>query len=456
MLDTTHLQERLTALSLKHGVVGASVAIGLGDDTATAATGVLNLRTEQPATPSSVFQFGSITKTWTATLVMQLVDEGLVDLDELVSTYVPDLHVSPEGVTVRHLLSHTSGIDGDYFPDTGRGDDCLVQYVEGMASLAECHPLGATMSYCNSGFVLLGRIVEVLRGATWDAVVRSHLMAQLELEATGTLPEEALLWGAATGHLVPPGSPDPVAAPQWGLPRSAGPAGLVHGRATDLVAFGRLHLASGVAPSGAQVLSPSSVAAMRVPQVEVPDRWTFGGHIGLGWMLYDGWGRPAFGHDGATLGQQAFLRVLPPVDDRPGMVLALCTNGGSARDLFHDLFEELVSTLGGATMPPRVDPPSSPFPFDPAEYVGTYERESMAHEVVEQDGGLVMITRPSGVLATAVGMDRFEEPLIAFAPDAFLTRLPTVSGWLPVAFYALPNGSRYLHLGGRATQRVSA
>ena len=58
------------------------------------------------------------------------------------------------------------------------------------------------------------------------------------------------------------------------------------------------------------------------------------------------------------------------------------------------------------------------------------------------------------MLATAVGADLFEEPLIAFDKDAFLTRLPTVSGWLPVAFYGLADGSRYLHLGGRATPRT--
>jgi CubicO group peptidase (beta-lactamase class C family) len=451
-LDQKHLQERLTELARKNGVVGASLAVRLGEEQAEAATGVLNLRTQQPATPESVFQFGSITKVWTATLVMQLVDEGLLDLDEPVVRYLPEFRVASPAltstVTARHLLDHTSGLDGDYLPDFGRGDDCLARYVEGMAGLAQMHPLGATMSYCNTAFVLLGRIVEVLRGTTWDLALKEHLIAPLGLEAAGTLPEEALLWGAATGHLVPPGAPGPVVAPQWGLPRAAGPAGLLHGRATDLLAFGRLHLLDG--PT--DVLSPASIEAMRVPHVEVRDRWTFGGHIGLGWMLYD-WGRPVFGHDGSTLGQNAFLRVLPAHEDRPALIVALCTNGGETRDLYHDVVEEIVSSHA-AVMPPRIEPPSSPYPFDPSKYVGTYARESMAHEVVERDGELVMVTRPSGVMATAVGADQFEEPLIAFDEDAFLTRLPTVAGWLPVAFYGLADGSRYLHLAGRATPRT--
>src|SRR4051812_35614992 len=124
-LDTAHWQERLTTLAEKRGVVGATFAIGLGDETVSAATGVLNLRTQAPATPESLFQIGSITKVWTAVLALQLVDEGLIELDGPVVKYLPEFRVADEEVTrtvtVRQLLTHTSGIDGDLFLDTGRG-----------------------------------------------------------------------------------------------------------------------------------------------------------------------------------------------------------------------------------------------------------------------------------------------------------------------------------------------
>src|SRR3954447_23677051 len=184
-LDAAYWQDRLTALAEKRGVVGATFAIALGDETAAAATGVLNLRTKASATNDSLFQIGSITKVWTAVLAMQLVDEGLIDLDKPVVTYLPEFRVAdPEvtkTVTTRHLLSHTSGIDGDLFLDTGRGDDCLEKYVAAMADLQQNHPLGDTMSYCNSGFSVLGRMIEVLRGATWDAVLRERLFVPLGL-----------------------------------------------------------------------------------------------------------------------------------------------------------------------------------------------------------------------------------------------------------------------------------
>ena len=136
-LDQQHWQERLDALADKHGVVGACLAIRHGDQTAEGATGVLNLRTQQPATPDSLFQIGSITKVWTATLVMQLVDDGLLDLDEPIATHLPDFAVADPTVartaTAPQLLCHTSDVDGDLFLDTGRGHDNLETRPVGRA-----------------------------------------------------------------------------------------------------------------------------------------------------------------------------------------------------------------------------------------------------------------------------------------------------------------------------------
>jgi hypothetical protein len=307
------------------------------------------------------------------------------------------------------------------------------------------------MSYCNAGFVLLGRLVEVLRGATWDQVMRERLLQPLGLEAAGTLPEEALLWSAATGHLTPPGAPEPIVAPQWGLSRNAGPAGLIHARARDVIAFARMHLADGVGPDGARILSAESARAMREPQIEVPDRWTFGGHWGLGWILPSWDGQVLFAHDGSTIGQGAYLRVLP---GDTNLAVALLTNGGEMRELYHDLYGEIFEQLAGVSIPPRVEPVSQPPSYEIEKYVGRYERESMAHEVVRRGDELVLVNLPSGVLATAMGTDRFEGPLLAYEQDVFLTAMPSVSGYLPAVFYDAEDGTRYLHVAGRAAAKV--
>lgn len=121
------LDEQFARLVGGSGIPSASIAILAGDEVVERATGVLNLRTGVAATTDSVFQIGSITKVWTATLVLQLVDEGLLDLDEPVRTYLPAFRVADDHasmiITPRHLLSHTSGLEGDLFAEIGRDDD---------------------------------------------------------------------------------------------------------------------------------------------------------------------------------------------------------------------------------------------------------------------------------------------------------------------------------------------
>ncbi len=357
-------ERRLETLAARHHVPGAALGIlrlrpDREDELVVAATGVLATATGVETTADSVFQIGSITKVFTATLLLQLVDEGKVELDAPVQRVLPELRLRDadvaERLTLRHLLTHTSGIDGDVFTDTGRGDDCLERYVEVLAEAAQNHPLGATWSYCNSGFSLAGRVVEKLTGGTWDAALRTRLLEPLGLRHTGTLPEEALLHRAAMGHLSEGGG-EPEPASQWGLPRSVGPAGMITASAADVLAFARLHLTGGLAPDGTRLLSEEGAAAMASLQAELPDRHTLGDSWGLGWIRY-GWdGRRLIGHDGNTIGQSAFLRLLP----EEGLAVMLLTNGGNTRDLYEELYRELFAELAGVELPAPFAPPSEP------------------------------------------------------------------------------------------------
>ena len=220
--------DRLAELLHEHRVPGAVLGILHGDEITTTGAGVLSKATGVEVTSDSLFQIGSITKVWTATLAMQLVDDGVLELDAPVSEVLPGFRVADPDVTLavttRHLLTHTSGIDGDVFTDTGRGDDCLERYVVELAGVAQNHPLGATWSYCNSGYSLLGRVIEHLTDTTWDRALRARLIEPLGLPATVTLAEEAILHRTAVGHVGEP-EDEPVPTTTWGLPRSAGPAG---------------------------------------------------------------------------------------------------------------------------------------------------------------------------------------------------------------------------------------
>jgi CubicO group peptidase (beta-lactamase class C family) len=255
--DASVWGERLAELAARYRVPGATLGILSDGSITTTGTGVLSKATRVEVTPDSLFQIGSITKVWTATLVMQLVDEGLLDLDAPVAEVLPGFRVADldvtRSMTTRHLVTHTSGIDGDVFSDTGRGDDCIERYVAGMAELAQNHPLGATWSYCNSGYVLAGRLVEHLTGTTWDAALRERLARPLGLTRTVTLPEDALLHRTAVGHVGEPDD-DPVPATSWALSRSMGPAGMVTASVEDVLSLARMHLEAGVAADGTRML----------------------------------------------------------------------------------------------------------------------------------------------------------------------------------------------------------
>ena len=455
-MDQQQLQTRLAELVAAHKVPGAAVGILKDGAVTEAATGVVNLNTGVEATTDTLFQIGSMSKPWTATVVMQLVDEGLVSLDEPVRAYIPDFSVADEDVaakvTLRHLLAHTSGIDGDHFQDFGRGDDCLEKYVAATAPLGQTHPMGATMSYCNTGFSIAGRIIELITGKVWDQVMRERLFAPLGLTHTNTLPEEALLFRTAAGHIsLEPGDP-PQLAPMWMLPRVCGPMGLINSTVGDVLTWARMHLDGGKAPDGTQVLSEASVRAMQEPQIEVPDKHTLGSHWGVGWILFDWNGHRLYGHDGNTIGQSAFLRVAPDAN----LAVTLLTNGGDAHDVYMKLYTELFAELADIAVPQLPTAPETPVDLDLAPYAGTYERLSVRIDLAVADGRLVGTATMSGPLAEMMPDPVQKMTLTPVDASTFLVTGPDEGTPSPAVFYDFVDGvPRYLHTGARTHPRVS-
>jgi dipeptidyl aminopeptidase/acylaminoacyl peptidase/CubicO group peptidase (beta-lactamase class C family) len=452
-LDAEHWQRRLAVLAERHGVPGATLGIlRLGepdDELISAAYGLLNVDTGVAATADSVFQIGSMTKVWTTTIAMQLADEGLLDLDAPIADVLPELKLADDEVTkrvtMRHLLTHTSGIDGDVFTDTGRGDDCLEAYVAGLRDVGQNHPLGVTWSYCNSGFSLAGRVIERLTAGTWDDAVRQRLVKPLGLTRTVTLPEEALLHRAAVGHL------STGRTPVWGLPRAIGPAGLISSTVADVLAFARLHLTGGLAPDGRRLVAEASVTAMTEKHADLPDRHTLGDSWGLGWVRM-GWdGHRLVGHDGNTIGQSAFVRLLP----EQGLAVTLLTNGGRTRDLYEELFAEIFAEVAGVAMAAPLAPPAEPAEADVRPWLGRYERAGGMIEVYEGAGGPTLRSTVTGPLAALTPEPIKEYTLVPVEQDLFVVRDPGVRTWTPVTFFALPTGERYVHYGVRAHPKVS-
>ncbi|WP_433432834.1 serine hydrolase domain-containing protein [Nonomuraea sp. CA-141351] len=431
--------QRLRELIAEYEVPGSALAYWHQGELHEFAAGTLNVDTGVEATTDALYQIGSVTKVWTATLIMQQVEQGRLTLDTPVIEVLPEFKVAdPEitkNVTIRHLLSHTSGIDGDQFIDTGRGDDCVEKYVEACATLAQNHPLGVTQSYCNSGFVIAGRVLEQLTGKRWDDVLREGICEPLGLTHTWTLPEDVLRFRAAMGH------EDGNTVPMWGLMRSMGPAGLICARPADVVAFGRAHLEGGL------LENPS---AMWEPQVDIPNPYTLGKQWGIGWIIDEWSGHKVISHGGNTIGQHAMLWVVPDT----GTVVCVTANGGRSGEFTRAVATELFAGLDGLTVPPTPSLPETPADVDVAPYAGVYERVGARITVsVLDDGKARLHFEATGELAALHEPE--ESDFVPVDENLFLFQTPGTRDWMAAVFFELADGTRYVHLGARATPKVS-
>ncbi|MFD4643141.1 serine hydrolase domain-containing protein [Lentzea sp. NPDC058436] len=306
---------RLEELITEHGVPGAQVAVLANGEVRDEVAGVLSAHTRVEVTHDSVFKVGSITKIWTATLVQQLVDEGLLDLDRPVCHHLPGFTAS---IASRHLLTHTSGIDANHFFETGRNGDAIERFVVALQAQEHGNPPGVAFSYSNSGFVVLGRLVEVLRGKPFHDVVRDHLVTPLGLRTVATDADEAILHRVAVGH-------DESGLPvrRWAVAYGTAPSGSHFAMsARELLAFARLHL------------DDPKLAGLRTLQVEdVPDLGIGVVGWGLGWMLHR---NGVVGHTGVSKGQKAFLRIAPA----EGLAVAVLTNSVHGEAVAQKIFTE--------------------------------------------------------------------------------------------------------------------
>ena len=264
MFSPAELEKKLSELIDVHGVPGAQLCVLDGDQLTEVAAGVLSQRTGCPSRPDALFLPGSIGKVYTATLVMMLVEEGKLDLDVPIRHYLPDFEVrdphARDTVTARQLLSHTSGFDGDHFTDTGRGDDALALYVAGCSDLPQIVAPGKIWSYSNSGYAVLGRVVEVLSGLTFEEALRQRLFVPLELASTVSFADEAIVHPVAVGHVPDPEDPNrlifsPDAKELWHRVKYDRPLGKF--AADSISPGGKKNGGSSATPSPSTSASPS-------------------------------------------------------------------------------------------------------------------------------------------------------------------------------------------------------
>lgn len=296
------------------------------------------------------YRIGSITKTFTAVLVMRLRDEGLLDLGDRLERHLPGTGVGE--ATVVDLLAHAGGLAAEspapWWERTPGSLRPELSDVLGERPLR--HPVGRRFHYSNPGYTVLGALVEKLRGAPWEEVLRREVLEPLGLARTGAQPRAPHADGWAVHPWADALLPEPVE--DLGL---MAPAGQLWSTTDDLARFA-VFLARG----DDRVLSAASVREMRTPAaaVEAADV-ADGSAYGLGVQIQERGGRLLVGHSGSLPGFLASL-TLAVKDDVASVVLANCTSGPPIATVGADLVRIV------ADAEPRI-----PEPWRPATEVDT-------------------------------------------------------------------------------------
>ncbi|QMU70573.1 serine hydrolase [Streptacidiphilus sp. P02-A3a] len=372
------LQSRLDALARGHRVPGAQLALDTGSGTVLLHTGTADLDTGAPVTADTAVPLGSLTKPYTAALVMLLADDGDLDPDDPAADYLPELSRTPD-VTIRQLLSHTSGLPTGPDSDTAAGTT-TAHYLSSVCTARDSlFAPGADFSYSNAGYIAAGRLVEQVTGMPWHEAVRTLL-----LEPLGTTP--AFLGTTTASRPVAAGhtrntANGRVRRVEQNLAPLEAPAGALLASAADLAALGRALV--GRTPIGLPPVLPPTVAKqMRHPESAarpgaLADGW------GLGPALYRQGDTLWCGHDGNAQGTSCHLRA----DPDSGAVVAFTGNSGSATALWRDLAAELAR-LTGIRVPLSTAPPvNRGAPVVLPECVGAYANGDTVYRVaLEPDG----------------------------------------------------------------------
>jgi CubicO group peptidase (beta-lactamase class C family) len=365
----------------------------------------------------TVFPIASISKTFAATAMMRLVEQGKLDLRAPVRTYIPAFRVRDSvvsrDVTVWHLLTHLGGWEGQV-GGPERGTFTLENFVATtLPDLMQVAPPGKAWSYNNAGFSIAGRVIEVATGTSINAAIRDLVFRPLGLEHAGTTAGDFIVNRFAAGHATRDGKTTLQRPFSPSASVTAGGVGLC---ITDLLTYARFHMGDGTAASGERVLKRESLELMRTPQAH---KQATDDDIGLGWHIRKVGPIRTYAH-GGTLGGHILLLELVP---ERNFAIAILTNANTGWRLIQDVEREALKSYLGVTYAPNQAiahrglvetlPSAQPLARQPdfTPYVGTYLRPNNSY-VVRADGGkLIVQDRPN-----SAGTSR-EYPVTFYGPD---------------------------------------
>jgi len=276
--------------------------------------------------PQTPFLIGSLTKSFTALAVMQLVEAGKIELDAPVQRYLPWFRVAdPEAsarMTVRHLLNQTSGLpesSGEIeLADFDDRPGATARQARALASLKLAHPVpvGSAVEYANMNYNLLGLIIEAASGETYADYIQEHIFTPLAMNHTYTSRDMARQKGLAMGHRYWFGIP--FAAPNVPIPHGSLPSGWLISTAEDMARYLIAHM-NGGRSGDVQVLSSAGIDELHRGVAEYRKMGISAGKYGMGWFVDEIGGAKLVWHSGTVPDFGAYMALLP--EQKRGVVL---------------------------------------------------------------------------------------------------------------------------------------
>ncbi|GAA1970379.1 serine hydrolase domain-containing protein [Amycolatopsis minnesotensis] len=412
------LEALLAGLAAKHQVPGAQLVVRTAEGVVAVETGERASGSGDVVTASTAFPIGSITKAFTAALVMVLVGDGDIELDAPLAETLPWLDST---ITARQVLSHTSGLAANS-DLAGPHDGPRARWVGRHCRAADlAHRPGTVFSYSGDGYVLLGHLVEEVTGMSWWEALDAILLRPLGITAGSIVEDGPRARDVASGHTVQSRLGRVLPVVGGTLPSMSAPEGALALSASDLVTFARMHLGD---PELPRPLASDALATMRQDQTGhtsvgpygMADGW------GLGWGLYRRDGVEWFGHDGTIDGTSSHLRCAPG----DGTVVALTTNASSGAALWDDLAEHL--SVGSRSLS-KLDDEGPPVPAPP-DCAGRYVNGALEFTIDHRDDGLYLLIggEPQSKVTTFGGLTFTLHDLNGGAPQVGRFLRSTVDG----------------------------
>jgi CubicO group peptidase (beta-lactamase class C family) len=399
-------QEVLDRVSTQDGP-GAAVLIARGDKVIyRSARGRAEIELGVPLSPDNVFRIGSVTKMFTAAMILKLAEAGKLSLDDPLALYLPDF---PNGasITIRQLLTHTAGISEtakDPQPGFSRRDiDTATQIAEISKRPLDFTP-GTRWSYSNAGFILLGAVIEKVTGEFWHTAIAKQILEPLGMKHTLYGTSAPLILGRASGYTTdnPGHIVENASFISATIPAAAG---ALVSTVDDLRLWMR-------ALSTGRVMSKEDFEQMITPGPKLPGtRTTYG--YGLGTFVFHVRGNTMIGHTGQIPGFASIVGYLP---ERDITVIAL---GNDDNFDAQTLGRRLAAVALGKTYPEVV--PGKPTEGELRSLTGTYVIDENTIETLSVRGDKLYAQRGS---REAIPLQMTADKQLHFVPDELSYFMP--------------------------------